>query len=68
MITHLSNGWLAKPFDPASLAEGINFLANHPEKSAFAIRAREKAVADYSIEVVAAQYMSLYRELMHQKQ
>jgi len=30
MIQHRKNGWLAKPFDSADLAEGIRWLTDHP--------------------------------------
>lgn len=61
MIEHCNNGFLAKYKSAKSLAEGINwvlFQANHTE---LAKNARQKVVENYSEEVVAKQYLDIYR-------
>lgn len=64
MITHRSNGWLAKAFDPSDLAEGIRWLLLHPQPEELRRAAREKALADYSLAVMSGRYSNLYSELL----
>lgn len=64
MITHKVNGWLAKPFDPADLAAGIDWLAHNVDSDGLRNAARRKALEEYSLEVMSARYSALYTELM----
>lgn len=64
MITHQVNGWLAKAFDPNDLAEGIRWLVSHPHPHALQEAARNKAVSEYSLEVMSERYVTLYNELL----
>jgi glycosyltransferase involved in cell wall biosynthesis len=63
MIEHQKNGWLAKPFDSAELAEGIRWLAEHPQPDHLRQAARGKAVSDYSMTVMGDRYMALYEDV-----
>lgn len=63
MIEHRKNGWLAKPFNSAELAEGICWLAEHPHPADLRQAAREKAVSDYSMTVMGDRYMALYEDV-----
>jgi glycosyltransferase involved in cell wall biosynthesis len=63
MIEHKVNGWLASPFDPADLAEGISWLLQCPEPDRLRHAAREKAVTEYSIAVMGDRYMALYEDV-----
>lgn len=64
MITHRIDGWLAKPFDPEDLAAGIRWIAVHPQPEELGRCAREKALREYSLDVMTARYVSLYDELL----
>lgn len=64
MIEHEVNGWLAKPFDPEHLAQGLRYLATHPEPQRLRVAARAKAEADYSLERMGQRYADLYAELL----
>jgi len=63
MIEHRKNGWLAKPFDSADLAEGIRWLVEHPQPDQLRDAAREKAVSEYSLSVMGDRYMALYEDV-----
>ncbi len=64
MITHKLDGWLAKPFDPADLAAGIEWLTHHPDREGLRNAARRKALDEYSLDVMSARYSALYAELL----
>lgn len=67
MIDHGTTGWLASPFDPSSLAEGIRSLAMHSRTGDIRSAARKKAITDYRVEVVAEEYAALYARLARQR-
>jgi alpha-maltose-1-phosphate synthase len=57
-------GLLVPPDDPASLADGLNILVRDPERAAAMGEAgRERAVAEFSWDAIAAQTAALYSEL-----
>ena len=57
-------GLLVPPDDPASLADGLNVLVHDWERAAAMGRAgRQRAVAEFSWDTVAAQTVALYEEL-----
>ena len=57
-------GLLVPPDDPASLADALNMLVRDPQRAAAMGRAgRERAVAEFSWDAVAAQTAALYAEL-----
>jgi len=57
-------GLLVPPDDPASLADAMNMLVRDPERAAeMGWAGRERAVAEFSWESVAAQTAALYGEL-----
>jgi len=64
MIEHQKNGWLARPFDPADLADGIRWLARHPQPDQLRRAAREKAVSEYSMPLMEERYAALYTDLL----
>jgi glycosyltransferase involved in cell wall biosynthesis len=64
MIEHKKTGWLAKAFDPVELAEGMKWLMTHACSDQLRNAAREKAVAEYSMEVMTERYARLYAELL----
>lgn len=64
MIEHQKNGWLARPFDSADLAEGIRWLVRHPQPEQLRRSAREKAVSEYSMALMEERYVALYTDLL----
>lgn len=64
MIEHQKTGWLAKAFDAEDLAAGIGWLARHPDQESLRQAARDKALADYSMERMMERYAALYAELL----
>jgi alpha-maltose-1-phosphate synthase len=57
-------GLLVPPDDPASLADGLNMLVRDPDRAAAMGQAgRERAVAEFSWDAIAAQTAALYSEL-----
>jgi glycosyltransferase involved in cell wall biosynthesis len=68
LIDHEQNGYLARPFDPADLAQGIVWvLDNNERRREMAARSRQKVVQEFALGKVAARHMALYRELLEQK-
>jgi len=65
MIDHLENGYLAQPASVEDLVNGINWYLDKRENiDQLRFNAREKAVKNYSQEIVAGQYNTLYRKLV----
>jgi starch synthase len=57
-------GLLVPPQDPASLADALNLLLRDPGRAdAMGLAGRERAVAEFSWDTVAAQTAALYAEL-----
>lgn len=63
MIEHKKNGWLARPFDAAHLAEGIGWLIRCPEPARLRQAARDKGVSEYSMAVMGDRYMTMYEDV-----
>ncbi len=65
MIDHQVNGYLAKALDIDSLAGGIKWVLENPERLIRLRKgAREKAVKEYSLEAQARRYRNLYDEIL----
>lgn len=63
MIEHIHNGYLARPYEPDDLTEGIAWgLADDGRLQILSGRCREK-VAEFSLGRVAAHYIDLYKKL-----
>ena len=63
MVEHQVNGYLAKPYDGADIAEGIDWVLNNNENGKLSINARKKVLDDYESKKVAKRYISLYKRL-----
>jgi len=57
MIEHQKTGYVAKAFDPADLAKGINWCLSD-EKAG--VKSRERAVQLYDQKIVAQQHLNFY--------
>lgn len=64
-IIHQSTGYLADPYQPDDLAQGIEWvLADEKRRVELGEKARKRVVENYHYEDVASQYLSLYQELV----
>jgi len=64
MIEPGLNGYLAKPFEVEDLAHGIAWVLSDPGRhQALSRRAREKCLAEFSLQTQAGRYLELYRIL-----
>ncbi len=66
MIEHKINGYLAKPFEPADLAEGIRYVLSSDEKTIYSLnsKARQKVEDEYNAERISKMYLGLFEELV----
>ncbi|MDP1620943.1 MAG: glycosyltransferase family 4 protein [Bacteroidales bacterium] len=66
IVKHRETGYLATPFDPVDLARGIDWVTEDEIRyQALCSASRTRAVDHFSIDVVAGQWVSLYKEVMH---
>lgn len=64
MIDHMQNGYLAEPYSINDLANGIYWCIENPERNkTLSINALEKAVSNFSKEIVCTKYLNLYKSL-----
>lgn len=65
IVDHKENGYRARCYDPADLAEGIRWCLDNPERHAeLRRRARETALERFRIDSIAAKTTDLYEEIM----
>ncbi|MDD4762025.1 MAG: glycosyltransferase [Candidatus Pacebacteria bacterium] len=65
IVVHRETGWLAKPFDTDDLADGIVWiLENDMRRGALSAAARKQAVERFAERVIAAEYSSLYDNIL----
>lgn len=65
MIDHRANGYLARPFDPADLSDGIMWVLENGERhDSLAHCARQTVLERYTLRKVAEQYQSLYQDML----
>jgi glycosyltransferase involved in cell wall biosynthesis len=65
MIEHQQNGYLAKPYEIDDLAEGIIWTIENKERhQKLVYRAREKAEQEFTLEIQAYRYKSLFAEIL----
>jgi glycosyltransferase involved in cell wall biosynthesis len=64
MIEHQKNGYLAQPYDINDLAGGIVWVIENEERQQkLSHRAREKAEQEFTLEIQARRYLSLFTEI-----
>lgn len=64
IIDHKKNGYLAKPYLSTDLAQGIEWLLNHPKPEEIANNARQRVLDCFTIEKIAEKYKKLYEEVL----
>ena len=68
LIEHKLNGYLARPFEPDDLTQGIAWLLEDNERhKELSAGSRQKVVEEFAIEKVTERHMNLYRELLDRK-
>jgi glycosyltransferase involved in cell wall biosynthesis len=69
MIEHRRNGYLARPFDAADLAEGIRWiLEDDQRRNELSARARQKVLDEFAMPVVARRHLELYRRILEPRE
>jgi glycosyltransferase involved in cell wall biosynthesis len=64
LIDHQHNGYLATPFKPADLAQGITWvLENDERRKGLSLQARQKVEQEFAVGKVAERHIALYQEL-----
>ncbi len=68
VVTHGKDGLLVPAEDPEQLADAMEKLIDDNRfASALGAHARKKIVANYSLEIIAEQYMQIYQTLLQKK-
>jgi glycosyltransferase involved in cell wall biosynthesis len=65
MVKHKENGYLSQLGSAEDLARGIQWVLYEAEWGSLSKYARDFALSNYSQEIVATKYISLYKELLH---
>lgn len=65
IVEHKKSGYLAEPFDPISLADGIRWCINLENDTFIQLGkyGRDRMVAKFSFDSVAKDYLSIYSEI-----
>lgn len=65
IVDHQQNGYLAQPYEAEDLAKGIAWVLEDEDRhQKLRINAREKAEREFSLELQAKRYLSLYQEIL----
>lgn len=64
MIEHQKNGYIAEYKNSEDLAKGINWVLNEANYNELCINARQKVLDSYSEEIIAKQYIDLYKQCL----
>jgi glycosyltransferase involved in cell wall biosynthesis len=65
MIEHHSNGYLAQPYQVEDLAQGIAWVIDNRERhQKLCDRARQKAEQEFTLEIQARRYQSLFTDIL----
>ena len=65
IVEHQENGYLARPFEIEDLAQGIAWVLENKERhQKMCDRARQKAEQEFTLELQASRYLSLFTEIL----
>ncbi|AOY84347.1 MAG: glycosyltransferase [Moorea sp. SIO1G6] len=65
LIEHQKNGYLAQPYKIEALAQGIAWVLENTERhQKLSYRAREKVEKEFTLEIQARRYLSLFNEIL----
>lgn len=65
MIDHQHNGYLASPYNPKDLANGIEFVINSTEYEILCLNARNKVLQCFDSTIVGKRYLDLYNHILY---
>ncbi|MDZ7832280.1 MAG: glycosyltransferase [Desulfobacterales bacterium] len=64
MIEHEINGYLAEPFDPSDLANGLTYILNNDAlRKKMSENCRQKALREYNVDVQVDRYLELFQSI-----
>jgi glycosyltransferase involved in cell wall biosynthesis len=67
IVDHQQNGYLAQPYETEDLARGIAWVLENKERhQKLSYHAREKTENEFTLEIQAHRYLSLYTEILEQ--
>jgi glycosyltransferase involved in cell wall biosynthesis len=64
MIDHKQNGYLAEPFNPNDLADGITWCLENNKYGMLSNNARNKVLKNFKLEIIVKQYIDLYQSIL----
>jgi glycosyltransferase involved in cell wall biosynthesis len=64
MVDHLKNGYLAEFKSAADFAAGINYILTSGQKNELSANARKKVLDNFTNEIVAEKYLSVYKSIL----
>ena len=64
MIDHQQNGYLANELDCDDMAHGIQWCIEHNTDGVLSRNSRDKAMTNYTIDIVSKQYKQLYQSIV----
>jgi len=68
VVDHLENGYLAEPYKSEDLAGGIAWVLEDQDRhQKLSAKAREKAEREFTLELQAHRYLSVYNEILNKK-
>lgn len=68
IVDQMENGYLAEPYKSEDLARGIAWVLENPERhQKLSAKAREKAEREFTLELQAHRYLSVYNEVLNKK-
>lgn len=68
MIEHQKNGYIAESFKIEDLARGIIWVLENKERhQKLCDRAREKVEKEFTLEIVASRYSSIFSQMVHER-
>jgi glycosyltransferase involved in cell wall biosynthesis len=62
IVQHQNTGYLASPFDPKDLGDGINWVIENNKDGVLSIHAVNRVKEKFSMEIIAGQYIDLYKK------
>ena len=68
VVDQMENGYLAEPYKSEDLANGIAWVLENPERyQKLSAKARKKAEREFTLELQAHRYLSVYNEVLSSK-
>lgn len=65
IVDHRINGYLAQPFNPTDLANGIEWILNTQSYADLCKHGRKKVLKEFDSTLVAQKYITMYKEILN---